>query len=84
MHRLSAENWDGVPGWADTRAWTSPLSSIDPGQGHILEGHNLVEGQHQVLMKQGHYRAARVAGEDEVAQKRPQADTTKAEAGLAQ
>lgn len=34
-------------------------------------------------MIQGHYRAARVAGEDEVAQKRSQADTTKAEAGLA-
>lgn len=32
-------------------------------------------------MIQEHYRAARVAGEDEVAQKRSQADTTKA--GLA-
>lgn len=59
----------------DPRAWTLPPSSVDPSQGHILEGHNDDEGQRdQALIKQGHYVAARVTGEDEAAQKPSQAD----------
>ena len=64
-----------VSGWADPGAWTSPPSSVDAGQGHILEGHNDDEGQRdQVVIKQGHYVAASVTGEDEAAQKTSQAD----------
>lgn len=64
-----------APGWVDPRTWTSPPSSIDPGQGHILEGHNDDEGERdQAIIKQGHYVAASVTGEDEASQKTSQAD----------
>lgn len=65
MPQLSSETWDMVPGWTDTGTWTSPFSSIDPGQCHILEGHNDEKGQQdQALIKQGQYVAARLADED--------------------
>lgn len=83
MPQLSSETWDGVPGWTDPGAWTLPLSSTDPGQRHILEGHNDDKDQQdQALIKQGHYVAARFTDEGKAPQKASQM-TAKTEAGLA-
>ena len=66
----------GFPGWADPGGLgRSPPSSVDPGQGQVLEDHGDDEGQwdHEVI-KQVHYVAASTTGEDEAAQKTSQAD----------